>query len=233
MRRANRSRAPARPFRSSDRPGWSTPEPRGSCSSSTRWGRRWPTSHSQRGASAPGGRGCGLVAVVEGAGIVQTFRSLGADVVLGGPGHNPSVGEILDAIEAGPSELVVLPNHRNIVPAVREAASRSSKDVHVVPADSVPAGLSAAAAFNPASPLEDNAKAMEQAAAANRSGALARAERDAVTPAGSVKRGDWVGFAEDEPVQVGAPPADTAVEVTRRLAGPQSEVLTLVVGADA
>jgi DAK2 domain fusion protein YloV len=178
---------------------------------------------------------CGLVAVVEGNGLVETFRSLGAAVVVGGPGHNPSVGEILAAIESGPAEVVVLPNLRNIVPAVEQAASTSSKDVRVVPVDSVPAGLSAAAAFNPAGPLEENAKAMEQAAAACRSGALARAERDAETPVGPVKAGDWMGFADDEPVRVKGPSSvpGLAIEVTRRLAGPEAEVVTLIVGADA
>src|SRR2546428_655599 len=46
---------------------------------------------------------CALVAVAEGDGISRTFRSLGAVVLDGGPGHNPSVADLVGAIEAAPS----------------------------------------------------------------------------------------------------------------------------------
>jgi dihydroxyacetone kinase-like predicted kinase len=151
-------------------------------------------------------------------------------VVIGGAGLNPSVGEILAAVEGAPGNVVILPNHGNVVPAAEQAASRASKDVRVVPVESVPCGLSAAAAFNPISPLGENVKAMEEAATACRSGALTRAERDADTPAGPVKKGQWIGLAEDEPVRVGGSAADAAADVARQLAGPQLEVLTLILG---
>jgi DAK2 domain fusion protein YloV len=188
-----------------------------------------------------------LVAVAEGDGLVRTFRSLGASVVEGGPGNNPAVADLVRAIQAAPSSSVlVLPNHRNVVPAAERAAVEVSKAVIVVQARSIPAGIAAAAVFNPDATPVENAEALRAAAAGCTSGELVRAERDADTPAGAVRRGAWLGMADGRAVSVGragssagsasAPESGAgtaAVEVVRHLAREGSEVVTLVVGAAA
>jgi uncharacterized protein len=175
-----------------------------------------------------------LVAVAEGDGLTQTFGSLGAVVVPGGPGNNPSVGDIASAIDAAPADhVVVLPNHRNIVPAAERAAGESWKRVAVVPTLSIPSGLSAAAAFNPTVALEENADSMGEAASGCRWGEIARAERDAETPAGNVREGEWLGLVDGSAVSRGGDAAATAAEVARRLVGEETEILTVVVGVDA
>jgi DAK2 domain fusion protein YloV len=172
-----------------------------------------------------------LVAVAEGDGLSEAFASLGAVLVGGGPGNNPSVADLAHAIDAAPADaVIVLPNHRNVVPAAERAAQASSKRVHVVTTQSIPAGLSAATAFNPMLDANENATAMEEAAAACRSGEVTRAERDADTPAGTVRKGEWLGLVEGKAVSIGRSPVETALEVAGRLAGNGSEVLTLVVG---
>jgi uncharacterized protein len=175
-----------------------------------------------------------LVAVADGDGLTQIFSSLGAIVVPGGPGNNPSVGELVAAIEAAPADdVVVLPNHKNIVPAAERAAAGSRKRVRVVASLSIPSGLSAAAAFNPLLPLDENAGSMAQAASGSRWGEVARAERDAETPSGKVRAGEWLGLVNGSAVSSGHGVAETAVDVSRRLVDDDSEILTLVAGADA
>jgi DAK2 domain fusion protein YloV len=188
-----------------------------------------------------------LVAVAEGEGLVRTFRSLGASVVVGGPGNNPAVADLVRAIRAAPSSSVlVLPNHRNVVPAAERAAGEVSKDVTVVPARSIPAGIAAAAVFNPNATSEENAEALRAAAAGCGSGEVVQAERDADTPTGAVRRGAWLGMAEGRAVSVGLAgspseaasawavgPGAPAVEVVRHLAREDSGVVTLVVGDGA
>jgi DAK2 domain fusion protein YloV len=175
-----------------------------------------------------------LVAVAEGDGLTRTFASLGAVVVPGGPGNNPAVGEILTAIDAAPADdVVVLPNHKNILPAAQRAAAESWKKVRVIPALSIPSGLSSAAAFNPMSGLDENAGSMEEAAASCRWGEITRAERDAETPAGPVRRGEWLGLVEGKAVSVEGQAADAALEVAGRLVAEDSEILTVVWGSDA
>jgi DAK2 domain fusion protein YloV len=175
-----------------------------------------------------------LVAVADGDGVTRIFSSLGAIVVPGGPGNNPSVGDLVTAIEAAPADdVVVLPNHTNIVPAAKRAAAGSRKRVRVVPTRSIPSGLSAAAAFNPMVALDENAGSMDQAASGSRWGEVARAERDAETPSGRFRAGEWLGLVDGRAVSVGDGVAETVVEVSRRLVDDDSEILTLVAGAGA
>ncbi|HXF56796.1 MAG TPA: hypothetical protein VNO34_04355, partial [Actinomycetota bacterium] len=74
-------------------------------------------------------------------------------------------------------------------------------------------------------------RAMEEAAARVRAGEVTRAERDARTPAGPVARGDWMGMVEGEAVYVGPSVVEAALEVVRRLADEDSEVVTVLVGS--
>ncbi|HEV8420580.1 MAG TPA: hypothetical protein VGR13_04425, partial [Actinomycetota bacterium] len=175
-----------------------------------------------------------LVAVAEGDGLAETFASLGAVIVKGGPGNNPSVGDLIDAIEAIPADpVIVLPNHGNVIPAAQKAAAESTKEVLVVPCESVPSRLAAATVFNPTAPLDENVRAMREAAEACGWGELVRAERDSKTPAGSVRRGDWIGTIRGEAVSVGESLSASAGRVGRGLAEENHEVVTLIVGAGA
>jgi dihydroxyacetone kinase-like predicted kinase len=177
---------------------------------------------------------CALVAVAEGEGLSRTFRSLGGLVVPGGPGANPSVEDLLHAIEAAPAEeVIVLPNHPNIRPAAEQAARASVKHAWVVATESIPAGIAAATAFNPMTALDGNADDMAQAAGACRAGELARAERDADTEAGQVRTGDWLALAGDRVVAVGHDPGIVASGLVRSLADGDAELLTLVTGSEA
>jgi uncharacterized protein len=177
---------------------------------------------------------CALVAVAEGEGLTQTFRSLGGLVVPGGPGANPSVEDLLHAIEAAPAgEVIVLPNHPNVRPAAERAAGASSKRARVVVTESIPAGIAAAIAFNPMAAVDGNADDMAGAAGACRAGELARAARDADTDVGPVRTGHWIALAGDRVVAVGEEPGIVAAGLARSLADGDAELLTLVTGSEA
>jgi DAK2 domain fusion protein YloV len=175
-----------------------------------------------------------LVAVAEGAGLASTFRSLGAVVVRGGPGTNPSVSELVGAIEAARANAVILlPNHENASPAAHKAAGEATKDVLVVESPSIPSGLAAATVFNPMAQPDENARAMEKAIAATGWGELVRAEREADSPAGAVGPGDWIGTAAGQVVSAGTSLPRCAELVGRTLDREGAELVTLIVGADA
>ena len=86
-----------------------------------------------------------VVAVSPGKGISRIFASLGvAAIVEGGQTMNPSTEEILHALENLPTDkVIILPNNKNIVMAAQSAASVTVKKVAVIPAKTVPQGLSA------------------------------------------------------------------------------------------
>jgi len=155
-------------------------------------------------------------------------------VVRGGPGNNPAVGDIVEAVAAAPADSVfVLPNHRNVVPAAERAAAESPKDVRVIPTRSVPEGLAAAAAFNPLQGPDENEVFVREAASGAAAAEVTRAIRDADTPAGPVRTGQWLGVAGGTIREVGDDPAAVAAKVVATLRTEAHEILTLVVGSEA
>ncbi|MBV9148374.1 MAG: DAK2 domain-containing protein [Candidatus Eremiobacteraeota bacterium] len=84
-----------------------------------------------------------IVAIVPGAGFQKIAQELGAEVAVLAQG-NPSVQELLSAINGTLSERVILlPNDSNVMLAAREAASRSIHSVDVIPTRDVLGGLAA------------------------------------------------------------------------------------------
>ena len=154
-----------------------------------------------------------VVAVASGDGVKRIFRSLGVrQIVTGGQSANPSTEEILRAIGAAPAEqVVVLPNNRNVVAAAEQAAAHSAKKVRVVPTAGIPEGFAALLAYDPEADVDTNADSMSAAAEHVIAGEVAPASRPAVTGAGAVKEGDWLGISRQR-IEVIAPSPATAAD---------------------
>ncbi|MBI4727909.1 MAG: DAK2 domain-containing protein [Acidobacteria bacterium] len=176
-----------------------------------------------------------VVAVATGEGARGLFREAGCEAVVdGGPTINPSVGELLTAIEAVPADdVILLPNDPDAWPAAEQAAARSAKRVEVVLAPNMAAGLAAAMAYGDARPLEANVADMRRALERTPTGRVAVANRSASTAAGPVRGGDAIGFAGGEPVVVSEDPVEACAGVAERLAEGPVETLTVLAGLDA
>jgi DAK2 domain fusion protein YloV len=183
--------------------------------------------------TSPSGNGdrTGVVAVASGAGIANLFGAEGASVVDGGSTLNPSIQEILAAIDAAPGdEVIVLPNSPNVIMAAREAVRLAGKPAHVVASTAQQAGLAAlVGAFDPAATAAENAARLEAELRAIATGLVAEADRDDAD--GRYGRGDAVGFVGDELVAWGDP-AETLAGVLDRIAA-GAEIVTVLEGADA
>jgi len=155
-------------------------------------------------AEAGGPLRCGAVAVVSGQGLADMFRELGVHTIDGGPTLNPSTYDLLAGIHGVPAEeVVVLANSANVIMAAERAAELSDKQVLVAPTTSQQAGLVAAVALAPDRSVEENAQALAEALARVRTGAVAPAARDDAQ--GRFKRGEAVGFLDDEVLAWGEP----------------------------
>ncbi len=171
---------------------------------------------------------CGALAVVTGEGFKELFEGLGVTVLDGGPTLNPSTYDVLAAIHGIPAEeIVVLPGSPNVVMAAERAAELSDKNVYVVPARSLQAGLAAAVGLDPSKPAAENAEAMIQALEQIRTGAVAPAARDDVQ--GRFHAGEAVGFVDDQIVSWGEP-LQTLQGVLANLAQ-GAELITCLSGA--
>lgn len=146
------------------------------------------------------------IAVVSGPGLTQVFmRDLGvAAIVPGGQSMNPSTEEILQAIEGvATSQVIVLPNNRNVILAAEQAKALSSKRVAVVPTGSIPEGVAAMLAFYPGGDLDEVAAKMAEAAREVTSGAVTTAVRAAQINGFHIGAGQFIGLSGDELVVSG------------------------------
>ncbi len=173
---------------------------------------------------------CGAVAVVSGDGLRRMFEQLGVHTIDGGPTLNPSTYDLLAAIhEVQAEEVVVLPNSANVIMAAEHAAELSDKQVLVAHATSQQAGLAAAVALEADRTVEQNARALNEALANLRTGAVAQAARDDAQ--GRFGRGEAVGFVADEVIAWGEPEA-TLRAVLEALAD-GAELISVLAGRDA
>ena len=177
----------------------------------------------------------GVVAVADGAGSRELFEAEHATVIEGGQTTNPSVGEIVEAIDATPAEgVIVLPNNSNVILAAEEAAKLASKPVRVVPSRSVQAGLAAIMTYLSTSSLDDNETEMLEALRLRLDG-----RGDPLPHATSSSTGSRSGKAPISASWTGPPsPAMTTssrspIEVVERVLQGERTHLDLVVGQDA
>jgi DAK2 domain fusion protein YloV len=179
---------------------------------------------------------CAVVAVASGDGIAELFGNLGVHgVVTGGQTLNPSTQELLDAVEhMNASQVVILPNNKNIIPVAQQVDGLTKKDVRVVPTCSMPEALAALVAYDPAASAEHNGTAMAKAAAAVVTGEITTAVRDTKTDAGAVKAGDTIGLVRGDGVVAIAPDVfECATALLKHIVTDNRELLTIIVGVDA
>ena len=140
--------------------------------------------------------GPAVVAVAPGAGIADVFREQGAaQIVTGGNTMNPSVRDLMTAIDRTRADTVyLLPNNKNIVPTAKQAAERSSKDVRVVETVSIPQGIVA---------MDDVLHGIESDLDEVKSGEITRAVRDASMDGVAVREGQYIGLLDGSLVATG------------------------------
>jgi uncharacterized protein len=176
----------------------------------------------------------GVIAIAAGDGFKKVFRSLGAVVVEGGQTMNPSVQDILSAIQScGYRELVVLPNNTNIVLTARQVQELTPHTIEVVPTESVPQGIGALLAFNFEADLSTNVDAMRRAARSVRTVEVTSAVRDAEVDGISVRSGDWLGIFDGQVVSTSDTPEAAGLEAIERAHLDTLEVVTIYYGADS
>jgi hypothetical protein len=180
----------------------------------------------------------GVVAVVAGEGNRKLFESLAGhlgpiSIVEGGQTMNPSTADLLRAVQSiDADEAIILPNNSNIVLAAEHAAANADRNVVVVPATSIPAGLAAMVAYDGSRTAAENGKEMREAAEAVTTGEVTIASRDVQMNGIPITKGEWLGLSEGEPVAGGADFDEVTYAVVERLLSEPRELLTLLVGRD-
>ncbi len=143
----------------------------------------------------------GFVSIAAGEGMTAVFKDLGVDsMVEGGQTMNPSIEDIISAINRTPAEIVyVLPNNKNIYMAAKQAeAIIEDKKVVVLRTHTIPQGISAMLAFDPEGSEEDNTSAMKEAMKNVTTAKLTFAARDSSFDGKDIKEGQILGLIEND-----------------------------------
>lgn len=176
----------------------------------------------------------GMVAVSLGEGFSDIFSDLGVDyIVEGGQTMNPSIEDILDAVDrVGAKTVFVLPNNSNVILAASQAAELSDRNVVVLPTKNVAMGIGAVIAFNPEADAEENREAMTEAAEQVKTGQITFAVRDTVFEDKEIKEGDIIGIHNGRIEVVGKSIHDIAIDLVKHVVEDGNSLVTIYYGEE-
>ena len=183
---------------------------------------------------APAEKRYGFVAVSLGAGFSQFFADLSVDkIVEGGQTMNPSVDDLLNAVNSVPAECVfILPNNGNVIFAANQAAELSKKDVRVIPTKNVAMGIAAAIAFQNDEEPDENVRRMDEASQHVKTGMVTYAIRDSEYNGIQIKQGDIIGLHNGQIEFSGSSIHDVVMDMMKAIVTDEDELITVYYGAD-
>lgn len=176
-----------------------------------------------------------IVTIAMGEGVSNLLRSIGASYVIeGGQTMNPSTEDIVKAVkEIGAERVLILPNNKNIIMAAEQAAELLDIEAAVVPTKTIPQGMAAILAFNPAESVETNKANMTQGFAHVKTGQVTFAVRDTSIDGVEIRKDDYMALAEGKIILSTPEMMDAAKKVLEGLMDEDSEIITIIYGEDA
>ena len=173
----------------------------------------------------------GVVVASRGEGSRELFESMGAVVIEGGQGANPSAADFARAVEETGADVVfLLPNNKNVVPTVEQVGELVGQEVRIVRTTSIAAGLAAMVGFDAEGEAEEVAEEMDEIVAALRTAEVTRAVRQANVGGREVSEGDYIGLLDGELAASGGSVGEVAIEIARRMIDDGADLLTLLWG---
>jgi DAK2 domain fusion protein YloV len=175
-----------------------------------------------------------VIAVASGEGLKDVFGSLGAAAVVpGGQTMNPSTKDILQTVEASPSEnVIILPNNKNIIATASQVQSLTQKKIKVVPTRSIPQGVVALLAFDYEADFKANAEIMEKALSSVKTIEITRSIRATRINGLRIRRKQPIGLLDGELIAVGDTDLEVVNQLLSRLDMKKAEVVTIYYGVD-
>jgi uncharacterized protein len=187
-------------------------------------------SRDRQGADVPA-TNLGVVAASRGKGNRELFEQMGAVVIEGGQGENPSAADLARAVEeTGAPVVVVLPNNKNIVPTAHQVGELVGVQTRVVPTASIAAGLAVLVGYDAEGEPDEVVEEMLEICDSLRAGEVTVSVRDARIGDRQVPEGAYIGFLGGELVAVEETLTGAALVLTRMIVGEGADFLTLLKG---
>ena len=172
------------------------------------------------------------VAVVAGAGFEQVFKGLGVSAIIsGGQTMNPSIEELLAAVDAVPAQQVILlPNNSNVILSARQVNALTEKEVYIVPSETMPQGIAALGSFNFEADFVGNCESMTEAARTIQTAEITTAVRSAQLGGVRVREGDYIGLVNGNLTVAGQHMPQVIGDTLQRMQIDRYEIVTLYYG---
>jgi len=177
----------------------------------------------------------GAVTVASGDGLTRIFYSMGAArVISGGQTMNPSTEDFVEAINALPTDKVVLlPNNKNILMSAKSAAELiSTKDVRVVPTTTIPQGIAALLSMDSSSDFDEAQDVMTEAGQSVQTGEVTTATRSVTLNGVKVNEGQVIGLVNDVLRVAGSDINSVVVDLLKEMSAENLELISVYYGAD-
>ncbi|MDP3012460.1 MAG: DAK2 domain-containing protein, partial [Candidatus Hydromicrobium sp.] len=174
----------------------------------------------------------GVIVVASGKGWNEVFKSSGVSYIIdGGKTMNPSVREILKAVEKVDFfNIMLLPNDGNVLLSAKQAVKLTDKNVEIVASRTMPEGISSLLSFNSEYSLEKNKKQMETVLDMVSTWMVAKATRSVKNGNFTVKKGDFIGLAKKEIIAMGNDYQTVALDTIKRIVKKDSNLITIYWG---
>ncbi|MBO5734048.1 MAG: DAK2 domain-containing protein [Clostridia bacterium] len=176
----------------------------------------------------------GFAAVAAGDGLESIFLDMGVDkVIKGGQTMNPSTDDILSAVEAINAKTVfILPNNKNIIMAAKQVVDLTETNIVVLETRSVPEGISARLAFDPAASIDDNIAAMNEAIENTKTGSVTYSVRNFTFEDKEYPENTIMGLAEGKISVVGDDSFVVLKELLEKAVDDDSAIISIYLGGE-
>jgi DAK2 domain fusion protein YloV len=174
------------------------------------------------------------VAVVSGDGLTEAFYSIGATIVVpGGETMNPSVQELVLAVEATPTnDVIILPDNPNVLLAAGQVAALTEKNVAVVQAKTIPQGIAGLLVLSQEADLQANKEAMSDALRTVRSGEVTIAVRSMDLGGLLIEKGQAIAFLDGVLVVAGDEMRVVVLDLISLMGTEEGGLVTVYYGAE-
>ncbi|HEY4388637.1 MAG TPA: DAK2 domain-containing protein [Ktedonobacteraceae bacterium] len=174
------------------------------------------------------------VAVVAGNGFEKVYQGLGVNAIIsGGQTMNPSIEELLKAVEAAPSsQVIILPNNSNVILSAQQVLGLTQKTVYVVPSKTLPQGIAALISFNYEADFASNCETMTEAIKQVQTAEITTAVRSVQIDGLHVREGDFIGIINGNLTVTEARMERVIDNTLERMNIESFEIITLYYGED-
>jgi hypothetical protein len=177
----------------------------------------------------------GILTVVNGMGLKETFREMGAACIIdGGQTMNPSTEDFVNAIEDMNAEhIIIIPNNGNVMLSAEHAAKYlDDYDISVVPAKTIAQGYASLTMFDANQSLEDNLAEMKELISNVSTGEVTYAVRDTEYKGLKITKGDYIGIKDGEIVTSAVDRITVVNGLVKELIHDEAEIVTVMFGED-